>query len=81
MPNPKAKAAFNRAQQLAAEMRDVHAQEPALSAAIDRMTDQASREALESEYVRTCSEWTRLFGEYTKAFAEFTAAVEEARKP
>jgi hypothetical protein len=79
MPNEKARAAFNAAQKHANDMRDIHSQEQALSAAIERTDDAPSRESLEDELRHIRAEWSRLFGEYTRAFADFTAAVHAAR--
>jgi hypothetical protein len=79
MPSDKARAAFNAAQKLAADMQDIHAQEHALTAALGKTEDLPSREALEDEVRRIRAEWSRLFGEYTQAFGEFTAAVHAAR--
>jgi hypothetical protein len=79
MPTAEARAAFNAAQKIAADMRDIHAQEHALTAALEKTDDPPSRTALEDELRLIQTEWSRLFGEYTQAFAKFTAAVHAGR--
>jgi hypothetical protein len=45
MPSDAARAAFDEAQRIAAQMRDVHAREANLSAMLGQVNDHAAREA------------------------------------
>ena len=79
MPTAKAKAAFNLASQLSAEMRDIHAKEEALNQAIESTEHAAVRDVLEAQLIRLGANWNRLHREFSAAFDEYTAAVQEYR--
>ena len=79
MPTPEARAAFNIAQKLAAELRDVHAHEHATMEMLDKPLDPQNKASLEVELKNLRVQWDRLFREYNAAIAKFTQEVEQAR--
>lgn len=76
MPTPKAKAAFNEASRIAAEMRTINAKENALNEAIDGALHESLRSILEDQFIRLCAEWQQLHLDFNLAFDEYTAAAE-----
>ena len=77
MPTPQAVAAFNRAQRIAAEIREIHAKEEALNQALAAAEDELTRELIEHQIILQCAQWHRLHRDYTAAFVEYTAEVSE----
>jgi hypothetical protein len=80
MPSPDARAAFDDAQRLTAQLRDIHAQEHALSSMLKHTGDPATTQRLAGELKMLRRQWADLMAKYTAAMGRFTAAVEKARK-
>lgn len=76
MPTLCATIAYNAAQRIAAEMRDIHAKEEALNEELEKASDEPTRGVIEFQIIRLCVEWNRLHREYTAAFAQYASAVE-----
>lgn len=80
MPSPESRAVFDDAHRIAAQMRDIHAQEKDLVAMKDRMTDQAAIAELDRELTHLRHDWAHLASQYTEAVGRFSRAADEARR-
>jgi hypothetical protein len=80
MPSNEARAAFNEAQRIAVHMQDKHSQEEGLVVALEQITDEGDRRAIERELAHVRHEWLEMSHAYTDAVGRFTAAVEAARQ-
>jgi hypothetical protein len=80
MPNPEARAAFDDAQRLAGELKQIQDQAEAINDTLKRPNDSASETQLHGELRRMWQEWDRLFSEYCNAMQRYTLAVEVSRR-
>jgi hypothetical protein len=80
MPTPEARAAFDAAQAIAAQMRDIHAQEVAIEEAKGNCSDAPTLLQLDRELVILRNDWSNLAKQYTESVGRFNQAVEQARR-
>lgn len=80
MPSDEAKAAFDEAQRIAAEMRDIYAQGLLVAQMRGQATDAATIETLRRERSKLQQEWATLAGKYTEAVGRFSRANDKATR-